>query len=525
MATVPLTSEEVLQQALASSLSAISAVATSFGARRPSVPGSQQQQQQPQPSTVAAASAPSAATVATPAVVGAVPDAPTTFSITAAAPATTLAAPIIDAAPTALGTVPPTPTTAASTSDPTAGALPTVPTRTESADLTGLGAVALSPQCPPWLLPLSSYCANLLAKPTAAEPLAAGPTAPAVSLLVQETLRLDRQADVMLRLDASTAAIAASIASLAASDAPMPAIPPPQPPHFQAVSATLTATPTTTSTTAADAATTEAARNEILALAKSLQPLTFTAATDPVELRAALREHDKGWELDTEWQEVPPRQEEGGGQTLAQAQAQAQAAVKDERHAAPASCLREHRKDMNDWSRQPARAARESDCKFICEKGNAKVWCVESVFSTEDNGSCRLFAASEEKTHTRMNNWYSPPRPARESDCTFLCTKGSAKAWCVANEFSTDDEGSCRLSSCHAAPVESESGDRRRNYLLGQAWRRKRYVVAALAFASPFVLFGLAWACKKHDLAEVAEYQARRLYGRLLGEKKAKSSL
>jgi thioesterase domain-containing protein len=129
---------------------------------------------------------------------------------------------------------------------------------------------------------------------------------------VQETLRLDRQADVMLRLDASTAAIAASIASLAASDAPMPAIPPPQPPHFQAVSATLTATPTTTSTTAADAATTEAARNEILALAKSLQPLTFTAATDPVELRAALREHDKGWELDTEWQEVPPRQEEGG---------------------------------------------------------------------------------------------------------------------------------------------------------------------------------------------------------------------
>ena len=89
MATVPLTSEEVLQQALASSLSAISAVATSFGARRPSVPGSQQQQQQPQPSTVAAASAPSAATVATPAVVGAVPDAPTTFSITAAAPATT----------------------------------------------------------------------------------------------------------------------------------------------------------------------------------------------------------------------------------------------------------------------------------------------------------------------------------------------------------------------------------------------------------------------------------------------------
>ena len=54
-------------------------------------------------------------------------------------------------------------------------------------------------------------------------------------------------------------------------------------------------------------------------------PVSDMAVTDPVELRAALREHDKGWELDTEWQEVPPRQEEGGGQTLAQAQAQADA--------------------------------------------------------------------------------------------------------------------------------------------------------------------------------------------------------
>ena len=46
--------------------------------------------------------------------------------------------------------------------------------------------MALSPQCPPWLLPLSSYCANLLAKSTgtAAHPLAAAATVPAVSLLV-----------------------------------------------------------------------------------------------------------------------------------------------------------------------------------------------------------------------------------------------------------------------------------------------------------------------------------------------------
>ena len=257
-----------------------------------------------------------------------------------------------------------------------------------------------------------------------------------------------------------------------------------------------------------------AAATDAAAATSALPDLAFpfTAAADLIELRVALRE------LDQEWQK----------KEVVEAPADEVKHERPERRAdhIPPNCLREHRRDinMNDWYAllSTPRVARESDCKFICAKGNAKKWCVESVFSTEDNGSCRLFAASNQKTHTNMNNWNrgtgSPPRLARESDCTFLCLEGSAKAWCVESEFSPNSEGSCRLSSCKATPFESESGDRRSNYLLGQARRRKRYVVAVLAFASPFVLFGLAWAC-------LPSQTRRGLYDRLLGAKKAKSSL
>lgn len=192
---------------------------------------------------------------------------------------------------------------------------------------------------------------------------------------------------------------------------------------------------------AARAASLAAAATDAAAATSALPDLgfPFTAAADLVELRVALRE------LDQELQEPPPPLAAGGSAVK----------VKHERNIPP-NCLREHRRDMNmnDWYAlisNPPRAARESDCKFICEKGSAKKWCVESEFSYEDNGSCRLFGASNEKTHTNMNSWYSPSRLARESDCTFLCAKGSAKAWCVESEFSTDDEGSCRLSACNTA--------------------------------------------------------------------------
>ena len=186
-----------------------------------------------------------------------------------------------------------------------------------------------------------------------------------------------------------------------------------------------------------------AAATDAAAATSALPDLAFpfTAAADLIELRVALRELDQEWQK-KEVVEAPADE------------------VKHERperradHILP-NCLREHRRDinMNDWYAllSTPRVARESDCKFICAKGNAKKWCVESVFSTEDNGSCRLFAASNQKTHTNMNNWYSPPRLARESDCTFICAKGSAKAWCVESEFSTDDNGSCSLSACNTA--------------------------------------------------------------------------
>merc|ERR1719424_1662025 len=178
VATASLTSEEVLQQAFASSLSAISAVATSFGVRRPSRPDDHPAVDL----TSAGASAPT--NTASSVTVGAVA-APESSTVAVAAPTIEATPPPrrghthstlrIGGAvrrrhprrraetPTAVGSDPTSPTTAASTSDPTAGALPTVPTSTGEHP-TGLGAVALSPQCPPWLLPLSSYCADLLAK-------------------------------------------------------------------------------------------------------------------------------------------------------------------------------------------------------------------------------------------------------------------------------------------------------------------------------------------------------------------------
>ena len=129
------------------------------------------------------------------------------------------------------------------------------------------------------------------------------------------------------------------------------------------------------------------------------------------------------------------------------------AAIARESQAAPPNCLREQRENMDNWyavDRNSPRAAREEDCTFVCEKGSARDWCVASEFTVEGNGSCSLFAVSRSVQHTNMNDWYHPHRPARESDCKFICVKGSAKDWCVESEFSTEDNGSCKLSSCKA---------------------------------------------------------------------------
>ena len=103
-----------------------------------------------------------------------------------------------------------------------------------------------------------------------------------------------------------------------------------------------------------------------------------------------------------------------------------------------ASCLREHWTDMNGWyaSYDPPRAARASDCQFACERGEAKSWCVAHEFSFEDNGSCKLFAAPQVQEHKNMNDWYAkydPPRAAMASDCKFICDHAWwAKSWCAA---------------------------------------------------------------------------------------------
>ena len=110
---------------------------------------------------------------------------------------------------------------------------------------------------------------------------------------------------------------------------------------------------------------------------------------------------------------------------------------------------------------------------------------MESEFSTDDNGSCRLSACNTalcgEKKNTNMNEWYAVnnhPRAAREEDCKFMC---DARAWCVESEFSTEDNGSCRLSTCKAMSLSV--------YLLGEMQRHNNIF---LAFA---VLFVLAAAC------------------------------
>ena len=127
--------------------------------------------------------------------------------------------------------------------------------------------------------------------------------------------------------------------------------------------------------------------------------------------------------------------------------------------AAPTTgCMHEHWTGMNDWYAKydPPRAARESDCTFICAKGWAKSWCVASQFTIEDNGSCMLSATAHHTEHKNMNDWYAayhPPRAARASDCKFICERASwAKSWCAHHHFSAADNGSCRLSSCLATP-------------------------------------------------------------------------
>lgn len=62
-----------------------------------------------------------------------------------------------------------------------------------------------------------------------------------------------------------------------------------------------------------------------------------------------------------------------------------------------------------------------------------------------------------------------PARAARKEDCKFMC---DAKAWCVESKFSTEDNGSCTLSSCKAQSLSA--------YVLGVARRHRPYTLTCV---------------------------------------------
>ena len=116
---------------------------------------------------------------------------------------------------------------------------------------------------------------------------------------------------------------------------------------------------------------------------------------------------------------------------------------------------------------------------------------METKFSTKDNGSCRLSACNMalcgEKKYTNINEWYEDdlsPRAAREEDCKFMC---DAKPWCVESKFSTEDNGSCTLSSCKAQSLSA--------YVLGVARRHRTYVDVFIILTVLGILCFLAADC------------------------------
>ena len=58
---------------------------------------------------------------------------------------------------------------------------------------------------------------------------------------------------------------------------------------------------------------------------------------------------------------------------------------------APAEhCVRESSTDINDWYRDIPRQAEDADCSFLCFNDRAE-WCMAYEFSAEENGTCKLF--------------------------------------------------------------------------------------------------------------------------------------
>merc|ERR1719424_181832 len=94
-----------------------------------------------------------------------------------------------------------------------------------------------------------------------------------------------------------------------------------------------------------------------------------------------------------------------------------------------ASCVREHWTDMNGRyaSYDPPRAARASDCQFACERGEAESWCTAHEFSTEDNGSCKLFVCEQPSPGPSSSALAEPsPSPSEPSGSLEPCVDKGA---------------------------------------------------------------------------------------------------
>ena len=69
-----------------------------------------------------------------------------------------------------------------------------------------------------------------------------------------------------------------------------------------------------------------------------------------------------------------------------------------------------------------------------------------SIETDEGRKAARKAASGRcvRESQTNISKWFSPPRPARESDCKYACTHDRS-AWCVGYEFISGGGGTCKL--------------------------------------------------------------------------------
>jgi len=111
------------------------------------------------------------------------------------------------------------------------------------------------------------------------------------------------------------------------------------------------------------------------------------------------------------------------------------------------------------WTRMdawyPHRNAQASDCRWLCQHMSPD--CVDFVFSPQHDGVCHTYRCHEEacvlRRWTDMHAWYDGARPAKQSDCDWLCAHGPDREVCVRGVFDADaHHGMCTLYACETSP-------------------------------------------------------------------------